>query len=1062
MSSPKPSARDLFEQALQVGVGARADFLAAACAGDEALRAAVDQLLAADARSRGFLDEAALAAAAAASDPLLGRTVGNYRIVRHLGTGGMGMVFEAEQKEPSRSVALKVLRGSVAVPAMLARFHREAALLARLEHPGIASIYESGMVEVAGDAMPFLAMELVRGARGLLEHAADHRLDRAQRLRLFAQVCEAVAAAHAQGVVHRDLKPGNVLVSADGRPRVIDFGIARALDEATDDSLLATRTGQFVGTPRYMSPEQLRGGHRAVDARADVWALGLMLHELLAGGFPFALEGKSITEIAAIVAAQEPRRLGSVDPSLRGDLEVIVSHCLRKAPDERYADAGELQREIERHLAGEPIQARADHTLYVLRRRLRRHRAVLAALGTVLVAAIGSGIGFAVLWQQAVEARARSERSLYESQIALAADALRGFRTKDLKQTLAACADGQRRWEWRHLAARADDALWTVRPWPEASNVWGVIQAIRVAPEGDLCAAALADGTVGLLDAATGAERGRLGRHSRQVSDLAFLPGTPRRLATTSFDGTGKVFDLDAGTELCSLRQPGEIHCLAVATDGARLFTADNQGFVRAWDATTGIRLWEQRHHSGIVSALTANRAGTVLASGGHDRSVCLTDAATGALLRRIDKSVQQSTVGLPDVLAHATPVVGLAFHVGDRFLFSASDDGFAKMWDTQSGLLLFYEQTGHQLGRIAVSPDGGLLAMAGRDSVLLRQTFDGRTLEPLRGHDAFVTWVAFAPDGHGLLVADPWEIRCFDVRRRGGCAELGRATGDAYALTTSGDRSTLVAADERGGVRVFAAGDLTVTGAFAAHAARIRDVTADATGARLWTAADDRRVRGFHLPAGERFAEAECPTYPRLQWYPGHVAVGGTSRDLVLRSDVDLAEVKRVTTPHQRITGLTATRDGSRVLTGGPDGWIRVWDGRTLAPLDAWQAHENLVGQLRFSPDESLLVSCGAEGSVRVWTSVDGTMLAECTGLTNPPCHVAVLPDNSRILLCTMRGPPRILAADTGATLLELAGSHSPKALWRGAAALDGDRLVACEHEGGVHVWTTTPLTTR
>ncbi len=320
--------------------------------------------------------------ASALPDP---ETIGPYRIVGVLGEGGMGRVYLAREDHPPREVALKVVRRLSALDA--ARFEREIELLAHLEHPGIARLYAAGEASVAGTLLPYLAMEYVRG-RDLLAHTAAERLDLAARLRLVVAVCRAVHYAHGRGVIHRDLKPGNILVDPHGQPKVLDFGIARAHVAGGRELTLA---GQVMGTLPYMSAEQLAGDAARVDARSDVYALGVIAYELVAGRLPHPKLGTStLFEALDIVRNEAPPRLASLAPDARGDLDTVVMKALATEPDRRYASAAEFAADLERVLDHRPIEARPPTLGYLASRFVRRHRALTAAAGLSLAALIAA------------------------------------------------------------------------------------------------------------------------------------------------------------------------------------------------------------------------------------------------------------------------------------------------------------------------------------------------------------------------------------------------------------------------------------------------------------------------------------------------------------------------------------------------------------------------------------------------------------------------------------------------------------------------------------------------
>ncbi|MEZ6234683.1 MAG: serine/threonine-protein kinase [Phycisphaerales bacterium] len=332
--------------------------------------------------------------------------IGRFRTLRVLGEGGMGVVYLAEQDNPRRQVALKVIRPGMASPALLRRFEFEALVLARLHHPGIAQIYDAGTADTGAGPQPYFAMELVQGVP-LTDYARARRLGTRERLALFAKVCEAVQHAHAKGVIHRDLKPGNILVTDDAQPKILDFGVARATDADVQMTTLHTDIGALVGTLPYMSPEQVAGQTDALDVRSDVYALGVVLYELLAERPPYRLDDRKIFEAARAIQEEEPTRLSVVSRVFRGDVETIVAKALEKDRARRYQTASALADDIRRYLIDEPIQARPPSAMYQVAKFARRHKAIVGGVAVAFVALAAALAGVSVAWARAVEAGKR-------------------------------------------------------------------------------------------------------------------------------------------------------------------------------------------------------------------------------------------------------------------------------------------------------------------------------------------------------------------------------------------------------------------------------------------------------------------------------------------------------------------------------------------------------------------------------------------------------------------------------------------------------------------------------
>ncbi|MCP5040035.1 MAG: SUMF1/EgtB/PvdO family nonheme iron enzyme [bacterium] len=373
------------------------------------VRAEIDKLLAHDAQATVF-EEGQMGVASLAliqsevpaqDEPAvpLPDSIAGFRIVEVLGQGGMGVVYRGVQERPQREVAIKVLQFAAASPNILRRFEYEAQILARLDHPYVAKVIAAGIDDTTL-GLPYIVMELIPGV-DLLAYCEAHELGIIAQLELFGRVCEGVEHAHQNSVVHRDLKPANILVSLDGRPRILDFGIARPTVESDHSTPGRTAAGSVLGSVSWMSPEQARGDVDAVDTRSDVYSLGVVLFRMLSGNMPHDTDGLMPWEALRRICETEPKRLGHEQRELRGDLEAIAARALESDPEKRYAGAGALGRDIQRYLDHVPVEARPWSATYQFAKFTRRHRVLVTACAMLMLAVIGGSGSSLYLWRDA-------------------------------------------------------------------------------------------------------------------------------------------------------------------------------------------------------------------------------------------------------------------------------------------------------------------------------------------------------------------------------------------------------------------------------------------------------------------------------------------------------------------------------------------------------------------------------------------------------------------------------------------------------------------------------------
>jgi WD40 repeat protein/serine/threonine protein kinase len=716
----------------------RSAYLDGACGDDHTLRARIEALLAAHEASGGVLDAPPSAVTpTAAYRPLTegpGTKIGSYKLLQQIGEGGMGVVYMAEQTEPvRRMVALKIIKPGMDSAQVIARFEAERQALAMMDHPNIARVLDAGTTE---SGRPYFVMELVHGVP-ITQFCDDSKLSPRERLALFVPVCQAIQHAHQKGIIHRDVKPSNVLVTMyDDKPvpKVIDFGVAKAIEQRLTEKSLFTQFGALVGTFEYMSPEQVEMNALGVDTRSDVYSLGVLLYELLTGTTPIErkrLRTAALDELVRLIKEEEPPRpsvkLSSSDnlPKIaaarkteperlsklvRGDIDWIVMKCLEKDRSRRYDTVSGLARDVERHLADEPVEACPPSAVYRARKFLRKHRRGVLTTVAVMLVCVLAGVGQTLhaLRQRQAEALAIAERErAAEAEQTAAAKQHEAERARQqLEQTLYASRIqlAQRAWQENHIS-HARELLET--HWDAAGKEPFTFKA-----------------------------------HVQSGNTMTVSPDG-RRIASSGDGGKVKLWDSATGKELLSLDHPRQVDDVAFSPDGRRLASACWDRMVRLWDSATGKELLSFKAHDDVVMSVAFSPDGQRLASGGRDKLVKVWDSATG-------KEVLS-------LAGHTDDVRSVAFSPDGQRLASASWDKTVKLWDNATGKKVL-SLKGHTGGvyAVAFSPDGTRLASGSQDgTVKLWDSATGKELLSLAGHAGEVSAVAFTPAGTRLVSMD-------------------------------------------------------------------------------------------------------------------------------------------------------------------------------------------------------------------------------------------------------------------------------------------------------------------
>ena len=996
----------LLETALELPAGERAAFLAKSCNGDATLRREVEQLLAAGEGSEDFLEAAPAEAMAEVLDAklassLVGSRVGPYQILRELGRGGMGIVCLAERTDQQyrQQVAIKLLWPGVNQAEIVRRFRRERQILANLHHPNIAQLFDGGTTE---DGRPYFVMEHVTG-QPITEYCRARQLAVTERLTLFQQVCSAVQYAHQNLVIHRDLKPGNILVTEDGTVKLLDFGIAKLLDAERHGLTAQPTTNALMMTPEYASPEQMRG--HPVTTASDVYSLGVVLYELLTGQSPYEFKDRSLPELIRVVCEQEPippsRRANSA--SLRGDIDGILLTALQKEPERRYQSVQQFRDDIRRHLDGQPIQAQAIPLRYLAGKFVRRNKLAVAAAAMILLTLLGGIV--ATIWQARIaREQARANRRLaYAGQMALATQAWEMANVARMRELVENYLprDGEedlRGFEWYHLWRlyhRTGELLNLRHP----DEVWSV----AFAPDGKRFATGCDDGKARLWDAATGAQLAEFNGHKQFIWSTAFSPDG-RLLATGSGDKTAKLWEAATGRELFTLTgHSNRVGAVAFSPDGKRLATCGRDDTVKLWDVTTGqelMSIWGGEQ-SVYTTALAFSPDGKKLAAGGS--SLKLYDATTGRELLKISQGYG---------------TFAAVFSPDGKTLATASGGGHVKLWSAVTGNQLA-ELKGHtgQGRSIAFSPDGKTLATASSErTVKLWDVATGKEQAVLKGHSSEIYSLAFSPDGKKLVTASAdMTARLWDV-----------AVASEPSVLNIGSGVGIRAA-------VFADGKKLLINVNLDHVVTLLDAVT------LQTLLEFREFKTSPIPV------AVSPDGARLMIAsiekPPTILDALTGQELVTMQG------------HTNIVGVAAfSPDGRQLATGSYDKTIRLWDVATGRELMTLRGHALQCDTVAFAPNGKLLATGSYDNTAKLWDLVTGRELATLKGHTNPILGVAFSPDGLTLATGSADGLVRLWQTYTGREIITIKGhAGHVKTL---AFSPDGKRLATGGSEGLVRLW--------
>jgi WD40 repeat protein/serine/threonine protein kinase len=1052
--------------------------------------------------ARKQLDDAAVA-----PDDPIPAALGDFHIIRKIGRGGMGIVCEAEQMSLGRRVALKVLPFAATMdPRHLQRFQNEARAAASLEHPHIVPVYGVGCER----GVHFYAMKFIEG-RTLAELIAElphpsgpppsgnrhgESLPASNVLplegrssnstapiaglptgsatkdpvyfrrvaELGVEAAEALEYAHSMGIVHRDVKPGNLMLDGVGNLWVTDFGLART---AADSSL--TITGEVLGTLRYMSPEQALAKHGLVDHRTDVYSLGVTLYELLTG--TPAINGNDREEIRNAITL-EPRPLRALDSAIPHDLETIVFKAMEKNPAERYATAQELADDLGCFLTDRSIRARRPALVQRIRKWGRRHTAVVRAAVVVLVlATVGSIAAASVIWQQqektkealddrtaALDAKSealaekdlafkREQAALARARIILANREQLAGNYRQVQQLLDLCPNDLRQWEWHYLARVCQRAR---QPAPVMLHPGDNIGCLAYSADGQRLATGCAKGSVKVWDVRNRKElftlQGRGG-----VACVAFSRDG-RQLAVGRNDATVSVWDTETKNEHTLRRHKATVTNVAFSTDGQRLVSGSEDGTAIVWNLQEWAKLSRTPRQPGSVNAVTFSPDGKRFATGARNKMVQVWDAINGKEIR-----------GLP---GHTHEIYDVAYSPDGKRLASASRDGTVKVWaaDTGDAHLTISGHTG-RMEHLVFLPNGVRLATVSPGTMNLWALTWGpepkyRSVRSF-DFDGPIRTAAISPEGRWLAVGSGDTVRIFDTMSTPAGLSIDTGAGGLLGLAFSLDgRQVAVAGAE---VRLCDAATGQVIRTFAHQDAVVTGVAFSPKGGLLASSSADKTVKVWNVGSGREVhsLNRHTKTVWSVVFSPDGSLLASTSDDETVRlwsaATGKLLHTLEGQVDYQCSVGFSP--DGRRLATVTPDGKnryrVRVWDVETAKETSlALPPQPAAIGTPVFNSDGSRIFAQVEGLGTKVWDTATGQ---ELLSLQQVKWVTALSPDGQRLAVLGSDQSVQLWDATTGDLILTLRGHPDPI----GAIAFspDGRRLASGDFGGTVRIWDATPL---
>ncbi len=1000
---------------------------------------------------------------------------GRYRLGDKLGEGGFGTVYLAEQLRPlRRQVAVKILRADRVSPEVLARFEAERQALALMDHPHIASIHDGGEEE----GTPFYVMEFVDGPP-INEFCAKESLTIQERLTLFVQACEAVHYAHRQGIIHRDIKPSNILVArandSERTPicKVIDFGIAKALNASLTDRTYYTQMFQLVGTPAYMSPEQADTTNQAIDTRSDVYSLGAVFYELLAGTPPFRqsdITHSPLDEVLRRLREEQPERPSTrfhasirdketpmLEP-VHGDLDWISMRALEKDPERRYESALAFGQDVQRYLQGEPILARPPSTLYQMRLLARRHRGAVIAGSLIFLALM---LGIMVSTMQAIRAKraevvARQGETKFRELFYVANMNLiqndweqhhRGSAQKRLRDTLSYPDRG---FEWHYWRRQMNQEF---RRFSDHTS--GLVDAVHL-PGGERVVT-LAGYEGFAWDIRTRKIAYRLDRfdgdkaHESHFVSMAISP-SGQHLVTAQHHGELTLWNAVNGKRLRMVNGGERMLDLDFSPNGERLVAAFRSR-VRVWDAIHAKAIRDLDGHEGLVQAVAYSPDGAKILSGGSDSYAIMWDASTGKELFRV--ALHDENTGIQTI----------KFSPDGSKAVSGGWDSNVKLWDADSGEII-RSFDGHQspIETLDFSPDGSRLLSGSRDQLAkLWNVETGEELLTIKGHRGRITHAHFLDDNDILTASYDTTVAVWDSEEmiqggiratldQGWVSSVAWGPDGSWFIFTDGNRSAY-RVDADTGERLQA---------YQGNQKQLWACAVSSDGKVLLTGGDDHSIFVWNVASGEQLfvLEGHKGTIRNFAFSPNNQAFVSASNDDIIRlwSVEDGKEIAQFVGHDKSVTDVSWLPDGKRFVSTSYDATVRVWEVATKEEMMRMSVEDRgWMYTVAVSPNGRYVIQGGDDQLGRVWDLETGELVMTLKGHTERIWSAEFSPDGKRILTGSYDNTARLWDAKRGEELLVLRG-HTAQ-VWSVAFSQDGKRIVTGSWDKTARVWDAVPI---